>query len=656
MAKKMDEFLLQYYMQLRFNRMPPEARAQFDKYLKSGDFRGNMKDWRDKYHLIEDSTGKWLDSPLPDPNAVGGEWELTPDEWEKLFNAFQNALRAMAANKKSFKDNDKATKFLDEWFGDDKLFSLFPVSSATQNNIDQLHAVLTHPALRDKMYTYLSNTFETRSEYNDFLNDLKGKKYKSDPKFRDKLIRITNLIQRDVQQGNLEKSPDIENALRSINLAGIVNGFDDDGRVAPTKLQYFRDNYASLLDNLYSDAKVYDVFKSYDSGKISKPFEEAREKVNYGDKNSDDYLPPVRDDELTPWQKFKDNVGDTWADYMDKYVKFTGDRMYFSDAAKQIVKALDGAKIKPTDGLDKVLKSSKDIADKLTFKSATAKKHFDWFVKTMSDLQATMPKAFAGALQHGEQMNALISEMIIQAAENGKVEECKTAMEILSVIKYGLTTSKIMDALGKEMKDMSILSDKGLSWNKNETVAMITKAMDNSIKFAFKGIGYGITTLGNLYNLSGGTFGGNPKRTEKRMQAHKDKTDAQKQALESEVTQIQGQQDAQHRILDDLNVIHGINDTTKDQYIDYATRLDVLHENINKFRAIKLNYPDLDRNIANLDNYIKTNPTHPHVFDWKEQLDIFKKIQQQRDDLHNANLTERKRITEIINRKQEFAQ
>ena len=34
---KFNDFLLQYFMQLRFNNMPPEVRAQFDSYAKNND-------------------------------------------------------------------------------------------------------------------------------------------------------------------------------------------------------------------------------------------------------------------------------------------------------------------------------------------------------------------------------------------------------------------------------------------------------------------------------------------------------------------------------------------------------------------------------------------------------------------------------------------
>ena len=70
-------------------------------------------------------------------------------------------------------------------------------------------------------------------------------------------------------------------------------------------------------------------------------------------------------------------------------------------------------------------------------------------------------------------MKALIRELIIKAVRENKIDEAKTAMEVLSVIKYGYTTSKIMDAIRKE--PLSIFSDKGLSWNKMMVVRVCNK-------------------------------------------------------------------------------------------------------------------------------------------------------------------------------------
>ena len=88
----MNEFLLQYYMQRRFNTMPPEVRAQFDVYLASDDFRGNMKDWKSKL-MHQDANGKWVENALPDPNDATGNFFLDDKEWTKfLYRPFNQLL------------------------------------------------------------------------------------------------------------------------------------------------------------------------------------------------------------------------------------------------------------------------------------------------------------------------------------------------------------------------------------------------------------------------------------------------------------------------------------------------------------------------------------------------------------------------------------
>ena len=213
----------------------------------------------------------------------------------------------------------------------------------------------------------------------------------------------------------------------------------------------------------------------------------------------------------------------------EKYVKFKGDRLYFSPNAKNIVAAIHKAKVKPTDGIKGVLDKASDIEKGLLYKSPKATDHFKWLTKTMGELSNTMPKAFEGALRNGRQMHAIIEEMIMIAVRDGKVDEAKTAMEVLSVIKYGYTTSKIMEALGKE--NLSIFSDGKLSWNKNEGMALVTKALDKSIKTAFMGIGYGITMVGNAINLSGSKFRGKSSRISKDHKNWEEQSLIQKQDL-----------------------------------------------------------------------------------------------------------------------------
>lgn len=488
----MENFLLQYFMQLRFNEMPVEVRAKFDDYAKNDDFRGHMKEWKKR---LLDANGQT--KPLPDPN--GPDYHLDDKEWENLFKEFQKAFRKMDANRKSFTndidfgiDNEKVKGFLDEYFGFGRLFDKVTASQAAEQQIQELKKLLDD---NQSLFTVKLGEWGVIS-YKDLKDGLKDKKYNSDSEFQDKLKLIAQYL--GYYKDDL--------GLSRYSFNEIERGFDG-GAIDLQKLSDFKSEYDILLRRLAGDEKIRNAFPS---DKIKTAFDTAKQYIAYDDKNSPDYIPPKRNDEITPLQCISEWADETYADIFEKYVKFKGDRLYFSPNAKNIVAAIHKAKVKPTDGIKGVLDKAGDIEKGLLYKSPKATDHFKWFTKTMGELSSTMPKAFAGALRNGRQMRALIEEMIMIAVRDGKVDEAKTAMEVLSVIKYGYTTSKIMDTLGKEK--LSIFSDGKLSWNKNEGMKFVTTALDKSIKTAFMGIGYGITMAGNAINLSGSKFKGHRGR------------------------------------------------------------------------------------------------------------------------------------------------
>lgn len=592
----MNEFLLQYYMQRRFNTMPPEVRAQFDVYLASDDFRGNMKDWKSKL-MHQDANGKWVENDLPDPNDATGNFFLDDKEWAKFFNAFQDAFREMSASKDSFKDNAKATSFLNEYFGDPAthLFANAVANPTAESLINgDFKQFLTDHRNGLEIYLKQWGLVDSDFSYSDLLNGISSKKYNTAPDFQKKLKTVAQYITFYVQQ------PDFQQALglqgRQLpNFTDIENGFDT-STVNPNKLDYFKRNYKSLLNTLVTDSKVYDVFKLYDHGKISKHLEASVGKVDYANADSKDYVPPKRSDELTPWQHLKDNVKDTWTDYMDKYIKLRGDRLYFSNSAQLIFKALTGAKFKPTDGLDKLLSSAGDIKKNLMYKSPRAVDHFDWMNKTLGELKNTMPKAFAGALKTGRQMKAIVSELVIKAVRENKMDEAKTAMEVLSVVKYGYTTSKIMDALGNEK--LSIFSDGGLSWNKNQAVQFVTNAMDKSIKAAFMGVGYLITMGGNAIRLNGSKFNGKTGRIKGARDTWIADNNAQRAATQQQKTANETQKtDLENNLTAMRN--RGLTEQALDASIgQYRQDISALNQN-------------LDNQVRNLEQWLAANQTHP---------------------------------------------
>lgn len=504
----MKDFLLQYYMQRRFNNMPPEVFAKYEDFLKGnegkGDFRGNMKEWRDKLmHEQPAGSGKYVQNDLPDPN--GADFHLTDDEWKKLYKAFRDAFRSMSASRDDFKENKDAIAFLDEYFGGaaTHMFSNAVADAAIEPLLANLVQILSaNPDLEYLLGSYLGDM-----SYSDFVSGVKNKKYNKDTKFQGVLKNVVGYLHyMKQQQANgygAEEFQQFAPAFASLDLKAIKDGFEDN--VPDAKLNAFKRDYGNLLNSV-EKKKINDVFKNHDGGKITGQIEAAKSKVAYDDKESKDYVPPKRDDELTPLQQMRRWAGNTWDDVVGKYFSPHGNRVYFSPSARLIVQAIDSAKIKPTDGIDKVLSSAGDIKKGLQYKSSTATEHFDWFTKALTELKETMPKAFAGALKNGSQLKAIVAEMITMAVRDGKVEHAKTALEVLSVIKYGYTTSKIMDAMRQE--ELKIFSDGGLSWNKNQGMQFVTTALDKSIKAAFEGIGYGITMVGNAWRLNGSKFNG----------------------------------------------------------------------------------------------------------------------------------------------------
>ena len=639
---KMGDFLLQYYMQRRFNTMPAVVRAQFDEYTKSDDFRSksNMKDWKKKL-MHTDADGKLVENTMPysaapgttpHPDDTTGNMTMTDDEWEKLFKAFQDAFRKMSANADSFKDNAKATSFLKEHFGDPNthLFSNAVANPTAETLIQGVFKKFLEDYKNSlEIYFKQWGLIDSDFSYSDLMSGIRSKKYNTDPAFQDKVTTAAQYLNVYGRQADFQTAIGIHPGATIPDFTQIENGFDS-GAVDPAKLDYFKRNYKDFLNTLATESKVYDVFKQYDKGKISKHLDAANDKVDYANKDSKDYVPPKRDDELTPWQQLKENVSDTWSDYMDKYTKLTGDRVYFSNSAKLIFKALTGAKFKPTDGLGKLLDSAGDIKKNLMYKSPRAVDHFEWMEKTLGDLKNTMPKAFAGALKNGGQMRALVSELILNAVRDNKIDEAKTAMEVLSVVKYGYTTSKIMDTLRADKDLFTIFSDKDLSWNKNEGVKFVTNAMDKTVRFAFLTAGYAITGIGNAIRLNGSKFNGKTGRIKNAHDAWVAQNDAARTAAEAHRTTENAADTAKKAPFEstlstldaaginagnidskrtDLETAKKTAETAKKKYESAQKRYNNLTDIINKDKQLSDNSTALRNDIKKLDTEIKKRET-----------------------------------------------
>ena len=574
----MKDFLTMYYNRLIFREMQYEQFVQFCGYIKNKKATDNQKIWAEELLKKDPATGEFMLRPntdlyipkeLPNPNDPTDPEGLNDTEWKKLFKAFQSAFQSMDGAKKDFKYNDKATAFLEKYFGSHTsgattIQHLFQYTKATTAAKEKIGPVTGKVTLYSFLVKY-KNRLELQLKnwgvitddfsYNDLLNGISSEKYNTNPKFRKNMERVAQVI-----DGYITGDPTMQQRLgitdpNEIPDCSDIGDWFDDNNISSYRLDQFKHEYATLLNTLRKDSKVREVFEQHDDGKISGPLNKAIQNQTYDNPKSDDYVQPKREDTLTMPERLAEWWSDTYSDCLEKYIKLRGDRLFFSDEAKNICKHLQ-KDFNKTDGLDGVLKNIGAAKDKLKaareFKSL---KHLEWFEKTMNALKndPKLSKVWAGALKNGTHMQALVKEIIIRAIQEGKKDEAKTAMELISVLHYDYTTSKIMDILGKE--NLSLFSDEKLSWNKNEGVQIVTKALDKGIKWAFMGIGYGITVAGNAYRLSGSKItkfsdrkgGGSFKETH---DAYLQKQQDDKTALETQLLAERAQQTATQRHVD----------------------------------------------------------------------------------------------------------
>lgn len=654
-------------MQMRFNEMCtmyPEKLKTFKNYLKNGDykFRGDMDMWEKRLWDAAKGTGNEL------PDGQNGQWAMDDDAWEDLYREFRNALRNMQLRKSEFDDPDKdsynrpAIGFLNDYFGKDKIFSFATASDDAEEEIEKFAECLKDRDVQNILDAAFSKMWGMKdTTCQKLLPDIKpGKKYNSDPEFQTKLLEIIQAIKLashsyDEDERNmfeaLKKELD-KKGLKMGNYQTILDGFDDEIDDDDGKLTAFKAKYKELLKDVGTNKKLQ---KQFQSQKITAALENAEKKVSYENKDSENFLEDSKNDKKTLWQEIKDWSKDTYEDVFEKYMSLRADRLYFSPQAKDIVGALN-KKTKPTDGLDGILKAAGDAKSDLQKKSMSATKYFDWMTKTLEEIKKTKPKAFEGALRNGRQLNAVVEELIRRAvrdSENGDkhaIEAARAALEVISVSKYGLTTSKIMDSLKKEWENFSFLSDSGLSWNKNEYTRMLTQAMDKSLVFVMKGIGYGATALINTINKTGSKFNGNRRGLSDASKKWEEDNEERKNAMIRKRDEDDLNDNLE--IVDQQDVINGtgITDLDAEKQILKSQQTDVK----NKKKALRKAERDFADAKMEYNKYVQEY--NEAVAKYKrEQNNGQNKIDQKQDEVNQANTNvsakqdEKQKLENIIN-------
>lgn len=518
MAMNMKQFLFRYFSQLHFDSMPEPKLRQFDSYVAKNDFRGDMKWWADNLlkknadgkpykNIDERPDGHYVHNDLPD--GTYGETQMSDEDWSDLYSILHKAFVAMNSDKKSFandkddeRDGEAAIKFMNEYFGNDntKIFSLPKLSDDIKNSIfEMLGNVLKDEELKllIKMPKEIVDVFnkhdmaaldkpKIRDILNDYVNDLARESYYAD----DESVR--------------QKLADLD--LRPISAA-----LSQKKEPTPSDIRKLQTVLPRILKDLYKKPKVANIFKQYDDNKITGQIDAAKGHTDYDGKTKEkDYIKPKYEDKLDWKEKIKKTTNDFYDDVLKKFVTGHRDHIYVKETAKAIGGVLTSLKINPNDGLDAILNKEKDIIEKLQDKQPLAAvDHFKWFVAQIKELKNNgMGKAVAGALRDGDKMNAVVENMAwnaIPQKTNGestgkaKIEEAKTAMEVMKVMQQPFFSGRALDAVRKT--DFVFLSDPGASFNKsNPYIGSITKIFDKTLGWGIKGMALAGTGIASLYN------------------------------------------------------------------------------------------------------------------------------------------------------------
>ncbi|MBO4745977.1 MAG: hypothetical protein J5613_02825, partial [Alphaproteobacteria bacterium] len=475
--------------------------------------------------LSVDGDGNYIPNALPN--------DLSDEDARKLFITFQQAFAGMHADLSSFQDTDhQSADFVNNYFGPGKLFKISPATRDCATGIEAILNLLnSHPNLKDYIVKNTQKSdgkpvFESVANLDQLLGkcDSAHKEYDTNNSIQKKIQSVARTLEGVVGFGwysSIDRDSEEYRAINGIK-DQIANVTSDDAfamnpaNIDAVSLANFRsiylggahtaDNQGGLLQTLYFNKTIRNRFAKYDNGTITGPIEKAEESVNWQDKSKGNYVDPKIDDVLTPYQRLQEWFSDTYDDAFKKYEELRGGHNFFKQEAKDIFKAIDKEKVKPVDGLKGLLDKKSGIEGRLN--NPVAREHFKWFVETMEPIAAKMPKAIEGAWKDAKQMRAIVSQIILRATDPRNddphaMEKAKTAMEIMTAMKYGMLTSKVMDAIKSDKELFSVFSNEKLSWNKYEGVQFVTKAFDKTVRAAFLGVGYGVTIVKNKIKLSG---------------------------------------------------------------------------------------------------------------------------------------------------------
>ena len=481
--ESLQKFIKDYFGLLNLKKMPETVKSHYDKLVANNDFPNKtVKSWAKSM----DANGQW--KKLPDFSTLSDE---------ELNLLYIDLLRTFGVMSSHMEKLDEDTKnFVNKFYGAGKLLNVPAIQPNIKQQIDGLIQLL----LNDSNVATLASLDYGEDEILKEVS-LGRKKHESDEVKR-LIFKTVKNLQQALQDPNYQQY--LSGPLAQFNLNDIqkaIKPFSIDD-VTDQNRNDLKTNCPKIFETLFEKKKTFEAFKNYEPGEkfVSEQIDKALSDTDYTGKiNAENYVAPEYKDKgkLNWHQELDKKLKDTYSDVLKKYLTLHRANLTITKAAPVILKQFDEAEIKPTDGIKAILEKADTITNKLKGKEPfAAADHFKWMIDKLTSYDKNgLNKVLAGALYNRRQMDHIIEQMIFDAVDEGKIDQAKTAMEVLSIMQYGMFTSRRMDAINQT--DMTILSDGKLSWNKNEGIQFVTKAMDKTLKTGIQLAGYTTTAIAN---------------------------------------------------------------------------------------------------------------------------------------------------------------
>lgn len=547
----LENFIYEYYTYWHVQSMSDAQKVRLEKLVtKDGGEKASGKQklwWRylnsfppnPRENTYEDRDGNpfwWRKDKSVDPNTgqflAEGEIPvktlLSDDDWASLYRYFRDNFRSMDRNRNGI-DATFAKPYLDKWFGVGRMFGPAKPKYARDaiNAIKGLDSLL-NTGDRNANIAKLERLMEMGyrgkpSDLNEAFYQQLANPENGDAKFFSKMAEVFGVLDSNINtlasgQFANQKAAEFLNDLDSLagpgqpGLSEIVERVQS-GREEEIVEQYqiseMKLSYPELMYDLFDKEKRQEAFSAGGEPNLVSFINSAKSNNNFKD-DQFNMIVPKYDDK----RNWRESVKKYWDDYRegtwDKFGNRHRAHSYSSQSGQEWVEAILKCKIKPSDGIEKILAEKDKIKALFTGNNTAAIPQFNWGMTALKDLKDTgqMDKAFAGMFKDGRKMHFIVEHLIQKAARESKLEHCKSLMEMLYVMQYGPFASDVRDKLFGEKSSWTFIGDMP-SFKGKPVMEFFGKTVDRVIKVGARVTFEGLNSLWRSFQRRGLSFGKN---------------------------------------------------------------------------------------------------------------------------------------------------